>query len=109
MFSEASIDVLMGYAYMQPGVSQVRVGLDFDEKNDGKKPRVIYKIRLAFWLGIKYSLANNFASKPGIFNKLMALFMIRIGSPAPKAIEATVARYAIAFLPKKYSVEVEIE
>jgi len=106
--SETAVDTLLGYAYMQNGVRHVRLGVDLDQKNDGKNPKVIYQVRLGFWLGIKYRLVKHYASKPGVFNKLLALFTIKLGAPPSGSIEAQITRIAQGFLPAHYTVQVEI-
>jgi hypothetical protein len=107
--TDASVDTLLGYAYMQQGVKAVRIGLDLDKANDGKTPKVMYEVHLKFWTGLKYSLAKHYASKQGLLNKITALILIKLGAPVPESIENAVKRYAEAYLPEKFSVKIEIK
>lgn len=109
--SEPAIDTLLGYAYMQPGVRNVKVQIDLDEKNDGKVPTVKYQVQLSLWPSSRLKLLNRFMKGENtIFNKLAALALMRVFRFEPSTyIENTTIRFAKSFLPKKYAVTVDVK
>ena len=109
MITERIVDTLLGYAYMQPGISNVVLEIDTDDPNMGKSPRLIYKLKLEKSLYKKYLKLKTLIENPSVFNKIRALFIMRSGTPSPGSIEQTIRMYASSIVPRAYTIDVLIE
>ena len=109
LITETSIDNLLGYAYMQPGVQSAQITIDTDEANEGKAPKVIYSVTLQKHISKRYKSIKAAVLKKSIFSKLKVLWLLKKGVPAPGSIESNIKHFASSFLPERYSVEVNCE
>ena len=95
-------DTLLSYGYAEPSVTNVTLEMDQDEMNDGRNPKVRYKLRLKWWR--KFLLT--FTRGESLLGKIFALLIAAVG--APLGIEKRVAERAGDYLPKKYNIRVEV-
>ena len=106
--SDLAADDLLGYAYMQKGVKQVSLEIDSDQDNNGKNPILTYKVKLKFWRRLSFKLTKYFFDQRNIIARLFALFLVRVGFPAPNYYQLMLGAYAINYLPNNYGVRVEV-
>lgn len=106
---QTSIDTLLGYAYMQPGVANVEVIIDAAAAASGLPALVVYKIGLQAGLKRRHRWLKSLLNKNTIIAKLMALVLIKFRAPIPGMIERNVKFLAGDYLPKNFKVEVHVE
>lgn len=109
LWTERAADTLLGYAYMQPGVEKVQLEIDLDEANQGKSPKVTYKVKLEKSLYRRYSKLSELSQAPTALNKLRMLWLMKRGTPSAGSIEGAIRMYAASLVPRTYSVEVLFE
>jgi hypothetical protein len=108
IFTDAAVDTLLGYAYMQPGVLNVNLKVDLDEQNEGKSPSVTYFIKTTKSYQYKAKAMKTLISY-GITGKLLALLLAKFfKAPAPGLLESQVKAFAKAFLPEPYQIHIKL-
>lgn len=96
---------------MQSGVEKVVLEIDsvvLDEKNSGKSPKVIYKIKLEKSFSKKYTKISK-ANQSTAWGKLQMLWLMKRGIPSPGSLENSIKILASQYLPSFYQIEVILE
>lgn len=99
MMPSSAVDNLLAFAYSIPGV--VNVSLEIDQENKLVKYDVkIKNPRL-------YKFINHL-SAGGIFKKILALILIGMGAPRPNIYKDYIRYNTSAYLPASFGVEIHV-
>ncbi len=107
---ESAIDTLLLYAYSQKGVYHkgVVLEIDRDDANNGKNPKVTYKIKLEPGALLKWKALNKVQQTIKNPTLKKAAFLALAKAGAPYGIEENIKVLAKEYLPPQYQVEVHV-
>lgn len=108
LITETLADTLIGYGYMQRGVGNVKLTVDFDEANQGVSPSVTYELKLKPGAAFRYRLITTCLNQGGFWGRLLAVLLLKFGTPFPGSIEGNIVHLVRGVLPKRYTVKVNV-
>jgi len=108
IISESTAGTLMAYGYLIPNVKNVKLEIDMDMDNNFQNPTCRYEITFPWLKSILFKRAKKALAKGTVAGKLQAFIYIKLGAPTP-AVEDILKRMALEFLPKGFSVVVNVK
>lgn len=102
---DGAIDTLLMYAYVEPGIKDVRLEINQDEDNDGKNPFVKYVLTLKTWKRLLFKVS--LLAGKGILGKIFVYLLAKFG--APVGIRERVMSRAKDYLPPNFGASVEVK
>ena len=99
-------DNLLSYAYAQPGVRHATIHIPNEEEK--QISQITFEISLEKKFGARYAKLRELWDKPGLFNKLRLLWLLKKGIPSPGQLEKIIQFHAKNYVPAGIQVIVNV-